>query len=112
MTVQEFIQSFPEIPRDFQNELLLEEYVKTFGDYLKVARNPSNCSTQHSMENHYYLKLVSPIVVFRYGFTSKEKVLSNLQALLSRFQADPDGFVKSLLPSDTASLEVKGPGCR
>jgi hypothetical protein len=35
-----------------------------------------------------------------YGLSSKDKVLTKLQALLDRHDADPSGFAESLLSSD------------
>jgi len=111
MTVQELTTRFPEIPKDLHREPLLARFAETFGDLLKIARKPSACSTQYDAGNHYYLKLVGPLDIYRYGLSTREKVLKQLQELLDRYQADPQGFAASLLPTDTAIAEVKGPGC-
>ena len=99
MTVQELVQKFPEIPRDLHAEPLLAQCAEAFGDLLRVAQNPSNCSAQYEAGHHYYLKLIGPMKVYMYGLSSREKVLRQLQELLERYQADPAGFAASLLPS-------------
>jgi hypothetical protein len=111
MTVQELVARFPEIPQDLQEEPLLAQYAVAFGDQLRVARNPGACSAQHDAANHYYLKLVSPIRLYMYKLSTREKVLKQLQELLDQYRADPIGFVASLAPRDAAETEVRGPGC-
>ena len=111
MTIQELIHRFPEIPPDLYDESLLAQFADAFGDLLQIAHKPSACSTDYDAGNHYYLKLVGPMDIYRYGLSTKEKVLVQLQELLDQHQADPDGFAGSLLPADTARKEVKGPGC-
>jgi hypothetical protein len=100
MTVQELISRFPEIPPDLHAEPLLARFASTFGDLLRVAQNPGPCSGEYSPGNHYYLKLVGPIRIYMYGLSSKDKVLTKLQALLDQHDADPSGFAESLLSSD------------
>ena len=100
MTVQELISRFPEIPPDLHAEPLLARFAATFGDLLQVAENPGPCSGEYSSGHHYYLKLVGPIRLYMYGLSSKDKVLTKLQALLDRHEADPSGFAESLLSSD------------
>lgn len=111
MTVQELIARFPEIPNEFHTEPLLAKFAATFADILRVAQDPSACSQQYSAGNHYYLKLIGPLKIYMYGLSTKEKVLKQMQDLLERYAADPEGFAASLLPDDTAENEVKGPGC-
>src|SRR3989304_4837693 len=100
MTVQELVARFPEIPQDLQGEPLLAQYAVAFGDQLRVARNPGACSAQHDVANHYYLKLMSPIRLYWYKLSTREKVLKQLQDLLEQYQADPQGCIKSLQPLD------------
>ncbi|MFQ5709220.1 MAG: hypothetical protein ACE5HO_17320 [bacterium] len=111
MTVEELTTRFPEIPGDLHNEPLLEQYAETFGELLRLAQDPSACSSQYSAGNHYYLKLIGPIKIYMYGLSTKEKVLRQMRELIDQHAADPDGFAAGLLPEDTASEEVKGPGC-
>lgn len=111
MTVQELVARFPEIPGDLHNEPLLAQFASSFGELLRVARDPSACSTQYDAGNHYYLKLVAPMKIYMYGLSTKEKVLQQLQEFLDQYAADPEGFVASLLPDDSVGKEVKGSGC-
>ncbi len=111
MTVQELTARFPEIPQDLHQEPLLAQFAQTFGHLLKVARDPSACSSQYEAGNHYYLKLIGPMKIFMYGLSTKDKVISHIKELLDQHAANPDGFADSLLPDDSAAKEVKGPGC-
>ena len=111
MTVQELVAGFPEIPNDLHNEPVLAQFAETFEDLLRVAHKQSACSTQQDAGNHYYLKLIGPMGIYRYGLSTRQKVLKQIQDLLDQHKADPDGFAASLLPADTAAKEVKGPGC-
>jgi hypothetical protein len=111
MTVQELVARFPKVPGALCEEPLLARFAETFDGLLTVAREPSPCSTQHDAANHYYLKLIGPLAVHGYGLTTREKVLAQIQDLLDRQDADPDGFPASLLPTDLAATEVRGPGC-
>ena len=111
MTVQELVAAFPEIPKDLHGEPLLAQFAETFGGLLRIARDPSACSSEYEAGNHYYLKLIGPMKIYMYGLSTKEKVLSKIQELLDQHAADPDGFADSLLPENSAANEVKGPGC-
>lgn len=111
MTAHELIARFPEVSADLAGEPVLARFAETFGDLLAVASKPSNCSTGHDAGNHYYLALIGPLSYYRYGLATRERVVQDLQALLDRHAADPDGFIASLLPADTAVAEVKGPDC-
>lgn len=111
MTVQELINRFPEIPRDLHKEPLLAQFAETFDELLRVARDPSACSSEYEAGNHYYLKLIGPLKIYMYGLSTKEKVLGQIKELLDQHAANPAGFAASLLPQETAAKEVKGPGC-
>ena len=111
MTTQELVTTFPEIPEDLHEESLLARFGEVFGEQLQIAQNPGACSSEYSAGNHYYLKLIGPLRIYMYGLSSREKVLSQLQELLDQHQADPDGFLASLVPRDAAVNEVRGPGC-
>jgi len=111
MTVQELVTRFPEIPADLHGDPVLERFASTLGSWLSLSIKPSPCSTQHDASNHYYLKLVGPLSIYGYGLTSREKLLAQLEELIQRHDADPDGFAASLLPEDVAEREVRGPGC-
>ncbi|MCG8604133.1 hypothetical protein MJD09_03925 [bacterium] len=111
MTIEELVHLFPEIPKDLHQEPLLGQFAETFADLLRIARDPSACSSQHDASNQFYLKLIGPMKIYMYGLSTKEKVLGQLQDLLDRHAADPGGITDSLLPQNTAESEVKGPAC-
>lgn len=101
MTVPELARRFPEIPQDLHDEPLLAQFAETFDDLLREAQNPTNCAAEYAPGHHYYLKLIGPLKIYMYGLASKAKVLGQLQELLDRHQADPNGFAASLMPSET-----------
>jgi len=111
MTIKELVARFPEVPAGLRGEPVLARFAQAFGDLLRVARNPSPCATRHDAANHFYLKLIGPLAIHGYGLSTREEVLAELQELLDRRAADPEGFARSLLPEDTADEEVRGPGC-
>ena len=111
MTVEELVAKFPEIPQNLHEEPLLKRFANAFGELLQVAHTPSPCSTHHDAANHYYLKLIGPLSIHGYGLSSREKVLDQLQELLDRQTANPEGFASSLVPDDTGAQEIRGPGC-
>ncbi len=111
MTVNELIARFPEVSTDLANEPTLAQFADTFGDLLSAASKPGNCSTGHDTGNHFYLALIGPLSYYRYGLATRERVVDDLRELLDRHAADGEGFARSLLPDDTAAVEVKGSGC-
>lgn len=111
MTVPELMARFPKIPRDLADEPLLAELVQVCGEWLRIAQEPSACSTQHDARNQYYLKLIGPMAIYGYGLSTREDLLQELQDLLDQQKADPTAFAARLLSSDTVEKEVKGPGC-
>ncbi len=106
MSVEELLTRFPEIPRDLQREPLLARFAETFAQLLRQAQNPSACTTEYSPAHHYYLKLIGPLKIYMYGLATKEKVLQQLQEMLDRHAADPQGFAASLLPADRAARKM------
>ena len=111
MTVHELAARFPEIPPDLLDEPTLVEFAEVFDGLLRTARRPSACSSAHDAANHYYLKLVGPLSIYRYGLATRERVLADLRALLETRATDPAGFAASLVPVDAAPREQRGPGC-
>jgi hypothetical protein len=111
MNLEEFVARFPEIPADLRGEPLLERFAATLAGPLREARSPSPCATEHDRANHLYLKLIGPLAIYGYGLATREATLAELEQLLDRHAADPDGFVAGLLPADAAEREVRGPGC-
>jgi hypothetical protein len=100
MTVSELIHRFPEIPQDLHDEPLLAQFAQTLGDFLREAQNPGPCSAAYTPGNYYYLKLIGPIRIYMYGLSTKDKVLSKIQALLDQHAAAPSVFAESLLSSE------------
>ena len=88
MNVQELVKRFPEIPEDLHEEPLLVRLAETFGAPLSIAQPPAPCSTERDAANHYYMKLLNPIVFYRLGLGTREKALQHLQTLLDNHAAD------------------------
>lgn len=97
MTVAELVRRFPEIPADLHGEPILAELGEVFDDLLQVATKPSACATEHTAENKYYLKLVGPMDIYRYGLFSRERVLSEIQKVLDLHAQNPKTISESLL---------------
>ncbi len=111
MTVQELVSRFPEIPADLRSEPLLAAFADAFEAQLEIAHKPSACAEEHDAGNHFYLKLIGPIDIYRYGLYDRERVLKEIGQLVEGHRADPDGFARGLLPEQVARQEVRGPGC-
>ena len=111
MTVQELVNRFPEIPADLHREPLLATFADAFEDQLEIARKPSACAEEHDAGNHFYLQLIGPIDIYRYGLYDRDRVLAEIRKLVDGHQADPGGFARGLLPEKFARQEVRGPGC-
>ena len=110
MTIQELLVRFPEIPADLHHEEVLSRFADVFGGPLSIAQKPSACSTEHDAANHYYMKLINPIGIYRLGLMKREMLLAQLGELVEKQQADPN-FAETLVPSGVAASETRGPGC-
>ena len=77
MTVDELFARFPEIPADLHDEPLLVQFAETFDRLLQLAQKPSACAEQHDRGNQYYLKLVGPMDIYRYGLFTRERAGRN-----------------------------------
>ena len=97
MDVRELIARFPEIPADLHEEETLARFAAVFGAPLSVAQKPSACATAYDAGNHYYMKLINPMGIYRLGLMKREMVLSQIAGLVERQGADP-GFYKTLVP--------------
>jgi hypothetical protein len=111
MTVDELLARFPEIPRDLRDEPVLAEFAAVCGPLLAQARKPSNCAVAYDVANHYYLRLIVPLGIYGYGLASREDTLAQIAALTARARADLEAFAASLVPTDAAAREVRGPSC-
>lgn len=110
MNVQELVARFPEIPADLHHEEVLSRFVEVFEGPLSIAQKPSACSTEHDAGNHYYMKLVNPMGIYRLGLMKREMLLSQIAELIEKQLANPN-FVETLVPSGVAAHESRGPGC-
>ena len=72
MLVQEIVSRFPEIPDDLKEEPVFVAYVNTFSEQLLVAQKPSNCSVEYGAHNHFFMKLVNPIGIYKIGLMKKD----------------------------------------
>lgn len=97
MTALDLVTRFPEIPNDLHAEPILDEFANVFEDLLLKASKPSACTTDHTSAHKYYLKLVGPMDIYRYGLFTRERVLSEIQKLLDEQRQSPDTFAASLL---------------
>jgi len=97
MTVSELVRRFPEIPQDLHAEPILAQFADAFDELLSQASKPSACTREHTPEHKYYLKLVGPMDIYRYGLFTRERVLGEIQKLLDTCHQNPDTFVGTLL---------------
>lgn len=110
MTIQELLVRFPEIPADLHHEEILFRFADVFGGPLSIAQKPSACSTEYDAGNHYYMKLINPMGIYRLGLMKRELLLSQIAELIEKQEADPN-FAETLVPSGVAARELRGPGC-
>lgn len=102
MTVDELTRRFPQIPVHLTEEPVLEVFGRAFGDVLRSAEKPSNCTTDHSAEHKTYLKLMGPIDIHCYGLYSRDRVIAELEKLVAVYEEDPEAFVSHMLESGAA----------
>ena len=88
MTVQELVSRFPEIPADLHGELLLAAFADAFEDQLEIAHKPSACAVEHDAGNHFYLQLIGPIDIYRYGLYDRKRVLEEIGRLVDGHRAE------------------------
>ena len=110
MDVQELFARFPEIPADLHEEEVMARFAEVFGEPLSIAQKPSACSTEYDAGNHYYMKLINPIGIYRLGLMKREMLLSQIAGLVEKQQTDPR-FVETLAPPDVVARESRGSGC-
>src|SRR5712691_9306452 len=113
MTIEEFFDRFPEVPRDLRDEPVLAEFVRAFGSQLRVAQKPSPCVAQAGAgdaEHDFYTRLVNDLAVYGLGLARRELTLQRLETPLAEYRTQPATFACTLVPR-------KGPdapraGCR
>lgn len=111
MSVAEIAARFPEIPEDLHDDPVFVRFAEAFGEQMLRAQKPAACAEAHDAANHYYMKLVNPIAIYRLGLMKRELLLAQLEGLLERRAADPEGFAAWLVPEGAPAGEVRGPGC-
>lgn len=92
MTVPELVSRFPEIPADLHDLPVLAEFAETFDAYLKTAVKPSACADDWTDENRAYMTLVGPMDIYRYGLSTREKVVGQVGALLDTYRTSVEAF--------------------
>ena len=97
MTVAELVTRFPEIPQDLHREPILAQFADVFDELLQQASKPSACTKDHTPAHKYYLKLVGPMDIYRYGLYTRERVLNEVQKLLDAQAQSPDTLNTTLL---------------
>ena len=97
MTVAELVQRFPEIPPDLHHEPAMTAFAETFDAWLTAARKPSACAEAHTPENKRYLKLVGPMDIYRYGLSTREQVIAQLDGMLAAYREDAAAFETEML---------------
>lgn len=100
MTVLELVTRFPEIPADLHLEPILEQFADVFDGPLRQASKPSACTREHTSAHKYYLKLVGPMDIYRYGLFTRERVLNEIQKLLDVQDQNPDTLETFLLAEE------------
>ena len=92
MTVSELVERFPEIPGDLRTETSLEQFGELFNGFLRTAAKPSACAADWTPENRAYMKLIGPMDIYRYGLSTKERVLDQMREMMDAFEASADAF--------------------
>ncbi|MYA95483.1 MAG: hypothetical protein F4X91_03615 [Nitrospinae bacterium] len=110
MNAQELLARFPEIPADLHDEEVLVRFAEVFSGPLSIAQKPSACSTDYDAGNHYYMRLINPIGIYRLGLMKREMLLSQIAGLIDKQLTDPS-FYETLVPPDVVAREIRGPGC-
>ncbi|MBS10105.1 MAG: hypothetical protein CME19_00700 [Gemmatimonadetes bacterium] len=96
MNAGDLVSRFPEIPPDLHGESLLESFANVFGAYLESASKPSACADDWTAENKVYMKLIGPMDIYRYGLSTKEKVLVQMQELIDTHASSTEAFEAEL----------------
>ena len=79
------------------DEPALAALAEAFDEALQVASKPSPCTRDHTDAHKLYLKLVGPMDIYRYGLYSRERVLDEIEKLLTAHRNDPVNVTSSLL---------------
>ena len=100
MTVAEFLARFPEVPNDLAAEPVLAEYVRAFGQLLRMARKPTPCMGKDGgdAEHRFYTRLVNDLAIYGVGLSRRDRTLDRLTATLAEFRKAPATYACSLVP--------------
>jgi hypothetical protein len=99
MTVQEFLDRFPEVPRDLRDEPVLAEYVERFGPLLRLAQKPTPCMRSGGDAQHvFYVRLVNDLAIYGIGLAKRDRTLARLTVILDQYRAQPATFACTLVP--------------
>ena len=97
MTVAERVTRFPEIPSDLHDAELLKRFAELFAPYLTTALKPGACSQDWTPENKAYMTLVGPMDIYRYGLSTRERVLEQVTELIERFETAKETFESTMM---------------
>ena len=111
MTVEEFFARFPEVPPSLRDEPLLTEYVKAFGQLLRVAQKPTPCMRDGGDLQHVlYVRLINDLAIYGIGLAKRDRTLAKLGATLDQYRAQPATFACSLVPHRAPGTPRSGCG--
>lgn len=111
MSVDELLARFPEVPHDLRDEPLLQEYARTFGPLLRVARKPTPCMRDGGDAEHvFYTRLVNDLAIYGIGLARRERTLARLAALLEQYRKQPATFACTLVPRKAPGTPRSGCG--
>jgi hypothetical protein len=111
MTVDEFLERFPEVPADLRDEPVLARYVDAFGPLLCRAAKPAPCvGSKGDAEHQFYTRLINDLAIYGMGLARRERTLARLQATLDEFAKQRATFGCSLVPRKAP--DAPAAGCR
>ena len=101
MTVDEFLASFPEVPRDLKDEPVLAQYVDAFGLLLREAKKPTPCmGTEGGDAGHrFYTTLVNDLAIYGIGLAKRDRTLTRLAKRLEDYRKQPATYACTLVPN-------------
>jgi hypothetical protein len=98
MAVDEFLARFPEVPRNLRDEPVVTDYLKAFGQLLRMAQKPTPCMGEGGDHPHmFYVRLVNDLAIYGIGLAKRERTLARLAAMLEEYRKQPATFGCSLV---------------
>jgi hypothetical protein len=92
VTTDELFARFPEIPADLRSETAIATFGELFDGYLQTASKPSACSDDWADDNRAYMKLIGPMDIYRYGLSTRERVIEQVDEMITAFGDSPGSF--------------------